>query len=465
MKRFIISVMSLLAFLANLNKVDGQIKLQIKYTPNWIIFDDTTNLAMARSKVEWSNLNRKNFPAVISESGRYNYNWFALSSGVLKLPKGYKYASLQDFNDFGKYLFKENFKHLQSVPIWVYEYDASQNELAQQIVSEKNAKSPVLRWKVKSDLAQIALIEDEIHFYNNVFKDSKFEELADECAEAADVLNENLRSYFQFNLKSFIRDGQNYFIKYKGEVRFNGVSNNFSKNIELQSSYSHTDELISKINSEIDNWATINFPVHFDSRLNKEFRISTYQPIDIEVFNVSEEKVINQKKIGRLKFYNYPIANVDNINIPKGYINALKYSYTESTFKINVQDRNIIDSTFCVLKEFRLNNGYKFKPLLSLIGCANTKDKTLSKWFYTTIAITGVAHLTQKAFYSRYLKNPNERQGAYTFANNFYKLKLLGGLSIGTMILFDAGIAFKKYNKTRRLVRSLNIELQNMVWQ
>jgi hypothetical protein len=449
----------------NLSQANAQIRLQIKYEPNWILLDDTINMTLARSKSEWINLNRKNFPAVIREANKYNYNWYSLSSGEFNIPKGYKKATLQDVSDFGNNLFEENADRIKNSPIWVYNYETSNNELAPQIIVSNFSKASNVTWKAKSGKAQIAFIEDEVHFYNNVLKDTKFEDLADETAEASVVLKDNLKSYFETNLKSFIRDGENYFISYKGEIRFNEGPNNFLKNIQLQSSFSQSDEFINKINSDLDDWAMNNFPVQFDLRLNKEFPISSYHPIAIEVFNASAKKVIKQKNLWPLKFNNYPIANVEKINIPSGFKNAVQYGYIENVFKVNVQNETILDSKYAILQEFRLNKAYRFKPLLSLIGCANTKDKTLYKWFYSTIAITGVAHLAQNAFYNRYLKNPNERQGAYSFANNFYKLKLLGGLTIGTMILFDAGIAVRKFNKTKRLVQSLNNELQNMVWQ
>lgn len=458
------SILTLLLFIFKHSAI-AQIEVPVKFAPDWKILQDSSNVTLATDHADWIGLNRKNYPAVLRKGLRYEYNWYALASGDLRVPSGYKYPTQQDFNDYGHLFYEEKSKIIQKVPVWIYENTPNDSEYAPQITFDYALNAYHFLKKAKSEPAIISLIEKEEHFYTNVFKDKKFEELSDECDEATAELFSNLSGYFSSRVKDYVREGNSFFIQYKGNLKFNADEKPFSRSsFELLSSHSNTEEEINRVNNQIDDWANKKYPICSNLKLNKKFRITTFQPIHIDVSNTSNREEFGRKKLLRngISFCNYTRTDLD---IPYGYKKAIRYQFTKNRIQATIMQEKIIDTTYSYLEQFSIRKSYKIKPLLALIGCANTKDANLYKWFYTSLALTGVAYLSKNAIYNRYLKNPSERQGAYFFANSFYRISLLGGLTIGTVMIIDAGKGIRNYKKAVAKVRAENEYLEKVVWK
>jgi hypothetical protein len=300
----------------------------------------------------------------------------------------------------------------------------------------------------------IWVVQTEANYYQQLGERYNYTELLEKSKEKPIVK-------FESSILEYLSENKNW-DKEKNYQYTNEYTISFDQNGDANLTYSNRDN---PFNKTIDDWKnvwkesgylyakSINGYTHIPIATKLSFTLEASKEIDTNYqrYRNGWNEVLPDESKNNLKI----IEN--DYKIP----GACGLKYTGSTIRLTVNKESMIKDIPKKVEEISPLKSFYFTDIKALVGMAHTnvykyKKGSLIGLTMGSAAAIGFSCAMRSVLYQHYLKSPNDRSTAYTWANAFNKAAVLA------IIPYTLGVTLD-LNKTIKGRKELNNKLRELI--
>jgi hypothetical protein len=438
-----------------------------KYTPSFVLFNDTTSLGLVKNMAELRERNAWNLPACQLNNDRLYVNWFA--ARVIKESVKLNGKFFPEFEDFKKFNCRDAGQY------WLVDGPfPARNELFYAAKTKGDGNWNKVECPM-NEMKEVLVLPSVDYYFENYFKlnpklSDTYDSLSLDTREKGRQLRQSLTQFFKNNASRFLDVRENYTLRCSTNVKF--TSKEPSVQIENRSGSALASAILGDdVERIVNDWARKNYPYALDEKKNKAYRLNSSFQTTIEVQSVIERPSrLENRSNNQDNFedtFNKNTANVRYADV--GLPMRARCNFSNQNLTYSQDGREFLKESQAIFSGVELPKNYALYPAAALWfanGLHYASNNRYSgkviatKWMYFGgLSGAGLFVLIRNAAYKRFLRNPYQHDRAYNIANFSNKAKTIGMAMWGVSISLDGIFAAAHVRQVKKSVNKVNKSL------